>query len=90
MYIRKGTHVSPWNHICAIQMQSFIIILPSASNIQQAMLKLSLLATDKEHVNMGNIEYFHEMRGILFMGLSSNKRGDDLASYKQIILQHMI
>ena len=85
MYIRKGTHVSPWNHVGAIQMQSFIIILPSAVNIQQAMLKLSLLATDKEHVNMG-----HEMRSILFMGLSSNKRGDDLASYKQIILQHMI
>jgi len=38
---------------------------------------------------MGNIEYFHE-EGQLVMGLSSNKRGNDLASYKQITLQHMI
>jgi hypothetical protein len=41
-------------------------MVPSAANIQQAMLlKLFLLATDKAHVNNGTIEYFHEMRGNL-------------------------
>jgi hypothetical protein len=41
-------------------------MIPSAAHIPPAiLLKLSLLVTDEEHVHMGNIEYFDEMRGNL-------------------------